>query len=134
MRRIGIDLRFTAASHMGTGTYAEQAAVAIMGALADGDRLIAFTSGEALPAALERSPRCEWRQVPQAAAGRDVDLGQRLLWDAAIERERLDVFFAPTGIGPLVTTGQVAISGPIPVGAKNTSSCSRSIAASHSKR
>ncbi len=100
--RIGIDLRFTAANRMGTGTYAEQAALALALARAEGDTLLGFSTARTLPPALAR--HVDLVRVPSIAVGRDGELVERVLWDAAIARAGVDVWFGPTGLGPAFAT------------------------------
>src|SRR5687768_14397507 len=95
--RIGIDLRFTAASCMGTGTYAETATLSLADN-ARADHLIGFVDDPLVAGSLARV--VHQRGLSSAHAGRRSMDAQRLLFDAAIDRERLDVFFAPAGIGP----------------------------------
>lgn len=106
--RIGIDLRFTASSHMGTGGYAETAALGLADALGPDDSIVALSEAERLDSPL--SDRVRHVRVPTGLGGADRDLGERLLWDSSIARAELDVFFAPTGIAPLVKTGPVVIT------------------------
>ena len=100
--RIGIDLRFTAANRMGTGTYAEQAALAIGKAAANGDTVLGFSAAPALPPDLAKY--VTHVRVPMVATGIDSELVERALWDAAIARAGVDVWFAPTGLAPAFAT------------------------------
>ena len=107
--RIGIDLRFDQSTLCGTGVYAETAACALVEAATGPHLLVAFlASGRSLPAPLRNLAR------PVALAdGHGASRGglaERLLLDAGIERERLDVFWAPTGVAPLVKCCPVVLT------------------------
>jgi glycosyltransferase involved in cell wall biosynthesis len=106
--RIGIDLRYTASSLMGTGTYAETAALGLSRRLTDGDALIAFGEESRLDG--DFAKRVHYRRVPPPVAQNPGNWARRLSWDAAIDRAGLDVFFAPTGIAPLVKRCAVVVT------------------------
>jgi glycosyltransferase involved in cell wall biosynthesis len=97
--RIGIDLRFTASSHMGTGTYAEQAALSLLQAARSDDVIVGFTANSSLPDSLHGLELC---RIPTPESGRDSHFSGRLVWDSAIDRCGIEVFFTPTGLVPLV--------------------------------
>lgn len=98
---IGIDLRYCAASGMGTGSYAETSALDLAAAMGPSDAVWALAPRRPT-GALARWPNVAL--VPDAANFGDHLLAERLLWDSAIVQRRIDVFFAPTGLAPLVRT------------------------------
>jgi glycosyltransferase involved in cell wall biosynthesis len=98
--RIGIDLRYTAASQMGTGVYAETTTLGLASTMAEGDALVGFGEDEALVEAL--AGRIRYHRIPVSTHGNVDGWPRRLLWDSAIERARLDVVFSPAGLAPLV--------------------------------
>ena len=107
--RVGIDLRFTAASHMGTGAYAEWAALELLDSLDVGkDQLIGFGTDSKSP--FKQDNRFRWVQVPTNTTCGDPELQFRLQMDAAISCAGVDVFFAPTGLSPLVKTCPVVVT------------------------
>ena len=106
--RIGIDLRFTAASQMGTGSYAETMTLALADAVGDEHTLVGFGEADGLVGRL--ADVIEYVRIEGAAAGRDPVAATRLLWDSAVDRAGLDVYFAPTGLAPLVKTCPVVIT------------------------
>jgi glycosyltransferase involved in cell wall biosynthesis len=106
--QIGADLRFTAAAQMGTGSYAETTVRDLASALASKDALWGFAYND-----LARTlPNVALRpvMVHPPLGGASAALAERLLWDAAVARLQLDVFFAPTGLAPLVKTCAAVIT------------------------
>jgi glycosyltransferase involved in cell wall biosynthesis len=104
--RIGIDLCFTSASHMGTGSYAEHVALAL--ASHAGDTVVGFTDGKPFSGDLAR--KVEYRFVNPSSAGKYRPAGSRMLWDSAIAAEQCDIFVAPTALAPVISTCPVVIS------------------------
>ena len=106
--RIGCDLTFTARSQMGTGVYAENTALALADALSPDDALVGFSEAGIWEGELAR--RLLHVKVPTPVDGVSVALCRRVLWDSAIADTALDVYFAPTGMAPVVKTCPVVIT------------------------
>lgn len=105
--KIGVDLRFTAASHMGTGSYAETTVCDIASALGEGDSIWGFAPSMYGGKLAETVPFVGVPLTREATASVWVE---RLLWDSAIARTLLDVFFSPAGLAPLVKTCATVIT------------------------
>jgi len=106
--RIGVDLRYTSQSHMGTGTYAETIALALADTLEKDDTLIGFSDAQDLPKRL--AEQMEHIRIAGAFTGKNNLLSNRLLWDSRISEQNLDVFFSPCGMAPGIKTCPVVIT------------------------
>jgi len=102
---IGCDMRFSAKLHMGTGVYAEKAIRDLAAAISRDDVLVLFGSENVRELRIG-GPKVRYVNVPKASN----DIASRLLWDSAICNANLDVFFAPTGLAPMVKNCPVVVT------------------------
>lgn len=104
--RIGVDFRFTQASHTGTGSYAETALRQLASVIHAEEELFAFISQPQSVFGLPDNVTPVLVNMPSDTGS----LQERLYLDSAIAKKQLDVFWAPTSIAPLIKTCPVVIS------------------------
>jgi len=106
--RIGIDGRFTEASQMGTGSYAETALRELLAVLSNDDEVIVWSGPQGLPRDCARRVRQE--RLPIVGMGQVPQEHESQLWALALERSRVEIFWSPTGITPVVAPCPTVVS------------------------